>query len=564
MSNGEEERPIKRPAMVDWYSPSQLARTGAQTLLSTLLGSMIDTRRILQAESGEAIEVDYSDRDEFRLDYMADTGDGWNSTFSMAYLLMRPYLEVAGERLERADAVILGGDEVYPAASRKAYYERLLSPVREAASALRLEREEFKRLPRTDLYMVPGNHDWYDSLGFLSRRFFGYRDGDSIQSREFGQFRTKQLRSYFALKLPHHWHVWALDIQLGQEIDNQQYVFFRNCANGIGSDDKIVLCSAEPSIVNGHEVGERLEFNINRVTRLAFDKGARVMVQLAGDTHNYQRYRIATETKVVDGGGRVEYPREHIVSGGGGAFLHPSHAFPKWKERSIEPLKLYPPPSASIGLSYRVLAFAFSHKSMSALIGALYLFLFWGTGLGFQPLLFPIEHPSRFVLAAILLVGCIAFAGFDSAKTIAWGALHGAAHVALAYLCWSWAGRLAAALFGGPFDSVLLQSYVPPAAVFLSGAILGGTLFGVYLWLSLNILRLHHNEAFSALAWPHHKNFLRCVFDRQGNLTIHAVGVQRTASEKNPHPVETHLIEKVVIPSDAHPSPSAPTPEVLR
>src|SRR5437870_3574246 len=69
-----------------------------------------------------------------------------------------------------------------------------------------------------DLFALPGNHDWYDGLtGFL--RIF-------CQGRWVGGWRTGQTRSYFALKLPHRWWLWAIDISFDAFIDRPQLEYF--------------------------------------------------------------------------------------------------------------------------------------------------------------------------------------------------------------------------------------------------------------------------------------------------------------------------------------------------
>ena len=49
---------------------------------------------------------------------MADTGDGFDATYSVAYLLAQPSLTVDGETLPRGQALVLGGDQVYPTAEQ--------------------------------------------------------------------------------------------------------------------------------------------------------------------------------------------------------------------------------------------------------------------------------------------------------------------------------------------------------------------------------------------------------------------------------------------------------------
>lgn len=289
----------KRPDMVDWYSPSQLAKTAADTVVSTVLGSSIDTRRLQAGEGNdEDCVIDYSDKQALCFDYMADTGDGWDSTYTLAYLLMRPEIEVSGTTLKRTDVLIMGGDEVYPVASEELYRDRLIKPFDQAADDLRNEAN-ISRLRNTDLYLIPGNHDWYDSLGSFSRKFFAYKrcNGEIQERTPFSQFKNRQMRSYFILKLPSNWELWGVDIQLGKDVDNQQYTFFNDHSQNIKADTKIIVCMAEPEYVDGTKKTGDLGFTLNRITRLAYNKGAKVMLQLAGDVHNYQRYEIEVKDK---------------------------------------------------------------------------------------------------------------------------------------------------------------------------------------------------------------------------------------------------------------------------
>lgn len=102
-----------KPKMTGWYDVGQLAQTGLKTFLSEMLGGMVDTRRFLPLEdTAHGSVFDYSTVDNFSFDYTGDTGDGWDSTYTLAYLLSRPQLTVKGDTLDRPHVLILGGDEV--------------------------------------------------------------------------------------------------------------------------------------------------------------------------------------------------------------------------------------------------------------------------------------------------------------------------------------------------------------------------------------------------------------------------------------------------------------------
>ena len=158
----------------------------------------------------------------------------------MAYLLAQPKLDVTvttGEETvptTRGSVLVMGGDEVYPSASARAYEERTKGPYNAA-------------MPHSDdppaLFAIPGNHDWYDGLtAFL--RFF-------CQGGWVGGWKTEQRRSYFAVKLPQRWWLLGIDIQFDTYIDAPQIEYFRDVAAQIQDGDGIILCNAKPSWVEG-------------------------------------------------------------------------------------------------------------------------------------------------------------------------------------------------------------------------------------------------------------------------------------------------------------------------
>lgn len=582
----------KRPLMVDWFSPSQLFSTGISTLVSTMMGSQIDARRLLAREGAtDDCVIDHSKPDsqarrwdgEFTFAYMADTGDGWDATYSMARLLNAPSLAVPNieqgeiEELRAADIVILGGDEIYPIASKKLYAERLMSPFQQAADDTHGIIDE--SAPRRQIYLLPGNHDWYDCLGSFSRAFLATGKSPKLVTKRLGEYETRQVRSYFVLELPDNWEIWGVDAQLGEDLDNAQMNFFTEHAETINPDTKIVLCAAAPLVVFGRKVDQtqpELASGLNSIIKLAHDKGARVAAQLAGDIHNYQHYVVREEAENCD---HVEpYTRHQIVSGGGGAFLHPNHGFYSGPDH-VKPTKLYPDMATSESLSAGVLRFVLDHKAMCCLIGILYLFFFWSRGIagaewltmadGLSPaqrlletlsaaLTMPFKYPWTFLVGCCVVFGASRFAGknLNGKSMWWWGLLHGICHCVLALGCW----LLAEACYDEALQRFstnppeFVELIVTRVLVFLLGAILGGTLFAAYMWASLRFLAIHHNETFSALACADYKHFLHVTVHPRneangetGGLIVRVVGVEKTASESERQPVQTHLVEKFVI-----------------
>src|SRR5207253_2712653 len=133
-------------------------------------------------------------RDEIWFDYVADTGDGWNSTYAIAYHLTQPSLDLNAHapedgKTKRGEILIFGGDQVYPSADRATYQKRLVVPYQSALAK--------SKPPQPFLFATPGNHDWYDSLVAFTRLF--------CATDPFAGWLTRQTRSYFALRLPHKW-----------------------------------------------------------------------------------------------------------------------------------------------------------------------------------------------------------------------------------------------------------------------------------------------------------------------------------------------------------------------
>src|SRR5947209_2742057 len=94
---------VIRCKKVNWYEPRQLLRTAQKVAISTTFGEHSD-RRLIEAlaDSGSALEGsrltpqgahDYHEEPcPFWFDYLSDTGDGWDATYTVAYHVAQPYL----------------------------------------------------------------------------------------------------------------------------------------------------------------------------------------------------------------------------------------------------------------------------------------------------------------------------------------------------------------------------------------------------------------------------------------------------------------------------------------
>ena len=129
-----------KPKMTGWYDPVQLTqdrnpRRNLDCLRPVRRQAGSFRRDQSDAEKPFDASFVYSRESEdaaFWFDFIADTGDGWDSTYAMASLLAEPELRPAGtaEPLARGRLLVMGGDQVYPTASVQGYADRLIRSVR--------------------------------------------------------------------------------------------------------------------------------------------------------------------------------------------------------------------------------------------------------------------------------------------------------------------------------------------------------------------------------------------------------------------------------------------------
>lgn len=561
--------------MVGWYDPGQLLSTGINVAVSEALGTRADFRVMEAAGAGPSTPATYpGGQDGLWIDYVADLGDGWNPTYAVATQVARDltFDGPGGRHLtRRGGVVVMGGDEVYPVASREAYAARTEQPYRAAFAGV-------PEAARPELFALPGNHDWYDGLAAFSRTM--------CQGRRFGGLRTRQERSYFALRLPAGWWLLGLDFQLESDVDRPQVEFFRAIAAQMKPEDNVILCIPEPSWIYraleaGPSSGEELEANLAFLERelARVSRGARVRLRLAGDLHHYRHHRATQGYEVHD-----------VVAGGGGAFLHPTHAgrvqefTEPWSGRTYAQVDdEYPRAEVSRRLAWWNLAFPALNPRFGLLTAAVYLALSWILphdfgGFALHP------HNALGVLSAglaalarapwplpvlvALLVGLIAFAdGRKPAFRYLAGPFHALTHLLGATLAAWLADRITVL---AEFDRFSAGGFLLEVAITgLTGYVLGAVLFGLYLLASIQLFGCHPNEAFSSLRIQDWKNFVRLHVAPNGTLTVYAIGLERVprrwrrsraegpAWEPDGEPVTSSLIDRFEIrPGDDEPAQS--------
>ena len=377
--------------MIKWFEPKVLFRAAIKSIVSSLFGNYADRREMesaLDTHIGADSTIkandpsfDYSTAKDLWIDFVADTGDGFNSTYSVAHLVASDLDDKKGTVLKKGSLLILGGDQIYPAPTREDYENKFHIPFEAALPFV----EDDKSRPQ--MFAIPGNHDWYDGLGNFLKLF--------CQKRRIGNWETKQRRSYFALKLPHNYWLWGIDIQLSEDIDEPQQRYFERLAPHMIAGDKVILVTAKPAwVVKGFDRKEKsydiLEFFIRRYITddsiCCMGKTFKLVALLSGDLHHYSRY-ISDDPKS---------PVQFITAGGGGAALHLTHNLPKGvkltKEKSkdsngqakdgfgvsgIEQKQIYPSQKISKRLVASNLLFFWKNKFFGYIFGVFYCLVYW-------------------------------------------------------------------------------------------------------------------------------------------------------------------------------------------
>ncbi|WP_198587136.1 hypothetical protein [Glycomyces xiaoerkulensis] len=474
-------------------SPRTLTETAARLGLARLLGGYLDKREIFESRRQEVFAHDRDE--ELWIDYVADIGDGFDATYSIAHLMAQPDLEVGGRRLPRGSVLVMGGDEVYPAANWREYEHRMKGPY-EAAN------------PETEvsLYAIPGNHDWFDGLTAFGRQF--------IEGRRWGGYRTAQTRSYFALRLPHRWWLYAVDAQFDAHLDRPQLEYFKRAAGELQAGDQVILCVPQPSWVWTEDNPRSYDRIDHFIRDVVAEHEAEVPLILTGDRHHYAHYA------------QIGGSRHLVTAGGGGAYLSPTHNLP---DELTAPRKTVSEPDA-VQRRYRLtgtypsrarsLRYAFGifgrlpwlNKGFTVLMSAIMLIATVSI----------LEGPGTFAAAAVVLLAAgVGFAhpgqGTRTLKHYVLGLAHGAAQVGLA-----WAG--ARVLRETPWED-----FWPYVAYLPVAGLVGTWLVGLYLVVA-NRFGVNANELFAGLSIIDQKCFLRIRVARDG-VTVFPIGLDRSGRE---------------------------------
>lgn len=563
----------KYPRMAHWFSPKLLSKLLNNVILSSIFGRYADRRLMVAALDTVTPEIHLQRATKLRktftpdsdgavwIDWVADLGDGFDSTYAVATLLARKELMVGIDRLPRGQALFMGGDEVYPAASAQAYKNQLRQPY--AWAFPDHDRKSDEGVP---LFAIPGNHDWYDGL-VLFLAFFCREKPWHV-----GSWRSQQRRSYFAVQITDRWWIWAADIQLADDMDQPQADYFTAIAREMPRDSRIILCSAEPGWLYTHTNAKswRIMSYAIEIAQSA-DRGLKIPLLLSGDTHHYSRYSAKDGTQFV-------------TSGGGGAFLHPTHhldnkASIRWantrKNLSLTTSPdaghaesgapaCYPSKKASLCLLWRDSFFAFINWDFSLLMGAIY----WIFGIAITLR----NQPDAYAIIALIFAAALIGYTYNQEKSGRPVVLiTSALHSAMQTFAVIWFTRFFAQLNDTYF--VLTGEWwrlwewlgILLVEMGLAGFLAGSTIFGLNMMITCGLFRMNYNDAFSAFRLGRYNNFLRLRI-KDDSIEIFAIGLDKVprrhqwranekASPGNPDepvfvpdpPLTPHLIEKIAV-----------------
>jgi hypothetical protein len=392
------------------------------------------------------------------------------------------------------------------------------------------------------MYLIAGNHDWYDGLGAFMGLFC---QGDPVGGR-----LTRQTRSYFAVQLPHRWWLWGLDTQFDSPMDRPQRQYFEQAACRMAPGDRVVLCTAKPSWTSVHAepaAYRNLAFIEDRLIR---PTGAQLVLTLSGDSHHYAHYADEEGT-------------HKVTAGGGGAFLHPTHHLPDTLDVPVDPdfrarrtyalRATYPERRTSRMMALGTVTLPLRNPSFLLIPAFLYLLFGWASQFAlraFDPIPLPLDqsaptfawrdvvvgvarNPFSGLLLMLFVGGLVAAAkpperwlsGLSRlVAKLAMGALHAGLHLVTFVVVALLAVRVASGFADGGWFTFWLF-----VAIGVFGGIGGGLATGVFLALvnAAPGLDAQGNEAFSAMRLTTHKNFLRLHLDHEGVLHVYPIGVRR-------------------------------------
>lgn len=602
-------RVVQRPA-VGWFSLRLMLRAGVKALVSSLTGTRTARREVLAAldlvrqhGAGDgqvwSSVVEAGKDGAVWVDYVADLGDGFAATHSIAWLVGRDYLGLgapgeivaqpvpndATHELAESDfaakltllpaglITVFGGDQVYPYATQSDYADRCTGVYYAARPWDRHpDRPDGRRL-----FTIPGNHDWYDGLSAYVQSF-------CQPGRRHGAWQVQQARSYFALDLPHGVCIWGLDLAIENDFDAPQLDYFTERAARLKGGDTVILCAPTsawtprdarlPPTDAGAATWDAWS-KIETIHALVKNRedGARVSAVISGDLHHYARYHAGQ-----DG---AEDTCQYITCGGGGAFMLGTYSAPEevrvLDDKTAKKADTFPSREASRAIRNGVYKLVYRHKVFCVALAVVLFGLVWvfqaasyvmeATGasralgpvwtggnaldmlqstirtwdglIDFWQVLLKsmIYNPLLSLITFAIAAGFTAFAASGrSVYSQNWAVpVAGLAHF-MVQICVAFLVAAAVRSALAPLHGyILVYATLTIALGLFFGWIVCGTLFALYLRIANAITGLHEQELYSSQAIEDWKCFLRIKVAADG-VTIYPIGLRHAARDWRPAP----------------------------
>ena len=98
-----DELQFEQRSAVRWFSPGVLARSGIKVVLSSAFGDYLDKRE-LQTAFAAGLTLDARAEPELWFDFIADSGDGFDATYTVAWAASQRELTVRTDAAADRDA----------------------------------------------------------------------------------------------------------------------------------------------------------------------------------------------------------------------------------------------------------------------------------------------------------------------------------------------------------------------------------------------------------------------------------------------------------------------------
>ncbi|WP_225878206.1 metallophosphoesterase family protein [Spongiactinospora rosea] len=318
-------RPDK--AGFSWFNPLTLWRS-RNDVLAALFGDPSGKVRVrwMRAQRARGADpecrIDRADAPSFSFLLLGDPGEGDASQYATV-----PGILKIGQD---TDFAVIASDVIYPAGAGNEYPDKFYRPYKDY---------------KAPIYAIPGNHDWYDGLGGFMRVFceaaplkvqeegFSLSPGglrgllwsrpERIDEKLLERARAmRPLPEQQAVQPGPYWFmesdnlvIVGIDTGIAGSLDREQGEWLRRVS---AIPKPKLLITGKPIYARNQHKPCPIEGG-GTVDDVVRDPANRYVAAIGGDIHNYQRYPVAVDGRVI----------QYIVAGGSGAFTHATHTIRK-------------------------------------------------------------------------------------------------------------------------------------------------------------------------------------------------------------------------------------------